>query len=557
MRTLRHFPLAMAGTTLAFALSVSAMTASAASTFLLQFGQHPTEEAARAQWDALQRSHPDLLRDMSVRIAQVDGGFRTQASGVSSRDAAQATCSQLANAEVPCLVVETSMYTPEPLPQKFTLSSNLASQPEEPAVEYAPAQEMEGASPEGMTPAEQAAIEPAAAPEKKSFAQRFLPWLGGDEEETGQAQPQEPVLQAEALRPERIDQMQRVEQPVIPQPVDRAAAAQMSEELAQQRPQPQQQPLQVPAPVQAAPAQEGQVVASRAPRTLQAPQSAPVQPVQAQPVEPVRQAPVQPQVDSAPVQPMQGEAQIEVAEAIQVPLSFGNNAAPVPVNKPVGHGGFPSQPIPERTLWVQLNHFANKDAAMAYWRQLTAQNPEMMRLLRVRIVTPWRTPGAGAQYNSAATLRMGPFADRAEINRICEVAKQQNLRCILVQESGTSAALGTARRQPAAVENYSRRVATSRGYATTPGVSPAGMFWVQLGAFGSVDEARKRWDELGAIHADVLGRMQPQISYPALSSSPTPVYHLRTGPFVSKSSAMNTCNSLQNRHVGCVVVQAR
>lgn len=557
MRTLRHFPLAMAGTTLAFALSVSAMTASAASTFLLQFGQHPTEEAARAQWDDLQRAHPDLLREMSVHIAPVDGGFRTQASGVTSRDAAQETCNRLATAQVQCLVVETSMYTPEALPQKFALSSEIAAQPEEPAVEYTTAQEMEGASPESIAPVEQAAIEPvavAAPEEKKSFRQRFLPWFGGDGEEAEQSQ-QQPVVQAEALRPERIEQPQPVEQAVISQPIDRAAATQMSEELVQQRPQPLQQPQAAPAP-----AQEGQVVASRAPRPLQAPQAEPAQQqfVQAQPVQPVQQAPaqqiaVQPQVEATPAQ---GEAQIEVAEAIQVPLSFGNGA-PVPVNKPVGYGGFPSQPAPERTLWVQLNHFASKDAAMSYWRQLTAQNPEMMRLLRVRIVTAWRTPGAGANQPSAATLRMGPFADQAEINRLCEVAKQQNLRCVLIQESGTSAALGTARRQPAAMENYGRRVATSRGYGNTPGVSPAGMFWVQLGAFGSVDEARKRWDELGSVHADVLARMQPQISYPALSSSPTPVYHLRTGPFVSKSSAMNICNSLQNRHVGCVIVQAR
>lgn len=544
MRTLRHFPLAMAGTTLAFALSVSAMTASAASTFLLQFGQHPTEEAARAQWDALQSSHPDLLRDLSVRIAPVDGGFRTQASGVTSRDAAQETCTRLATAEVTCLVVETSMYTPEPLPQKFALSSNMTAQPEEPAVEYVPEQEMQGASADGIAPVEQPVIEPAAVTEeKKSFRQRFLPWLGGDEEEITQAQQQEPAVQDVALRPERISQPQLIEQPVIPQPTERGMAAQVSQELAQQPAQSQQV---------AVPAQEGQVVASRAPRPLQSPQSAPVQSVQ---VQSAQHVPVQPQMEAVPVQGAQGGAKIEVAEAIQVPLSFGNSA-PVPVNKPVGHGGFPSQPIPERTLWVQLNHFASKEAAMGYWRQLAAQNPEMMRLLRVRIVTAWRTPGAGANQPSAATLRMGPFADQAEINRLCEVAKQQKLRCVLVQESGTSATLGTARRQPAAVENYSRRVATNRGYGST-GASPAGMFWVQLGAFGSVDEARKRWDELGGIHADVLGRMQPQISYPALSSSPTPVYHLRTGPFVSKSSAMNTCNSLQNRHVGCVVVQAR
>lgn len=320
-----------------------------------------------------------------------------------------------------------------------------------------------------------------------------------------------------------------MDQAAWPENVDRTAAASMSESLPTQR-------------STALRPGETRVVASRAPRTLQAPNQAVTQPVQ-------------PQVIPAAPQPqaVSGEAQVEVAEAIQVPLSFGN-AAPVPVNKPVGYGGFPSQPLPERTLWVQLSHFSSKEAAMGYWRSMTTQNPEMMRLLRVRIISPWRsrTPSL----SRAASLRMGPFSDREAINRLCGVAAQNGLRCTMVQEVGSTAAANVVRR-PSNIENHNRRTATSRGYTRTAGATPGGMYWVQLGAFGSVAEAKKRWGELQATHDDVLSRMQPQISYPALSSSPTPVYHLRTGPFVSKSSAIRNCTSLQTRRVGCVVVQSR
>lgn len=71
MRIVRPYPLALAGATLAVALSVSSMTANAASTFLMQFGQHDTEAAAREQWDGLQAEHPELLGDKVLRVAPV------------------------------------------------------------------------------------------------------------------------------------------------------------------------------------------------------------------------------------------------------------------------------------------------------------------------------------------------------------------------------------------------------------------------------------------------------------------------------------------------------
>lgn len=519
MRIVRPSSLAMAGITLAITLSVSTATASAASAFLLQFGTHKTEEAAHAQWETLHNQYPDLLGKLEMHIASIDQQFRTQASGVTSRETAHQTCNRLMTDKVECHVVETSMYSPAASDQD-ALFAPLAP------VEENISTEMGAATLEDAPLAPQpdiAAAEPAPvqAPQEKTFRESLLPWLGfGDKEENAAEAAPQPVVtaQAEPLRP------QRVERPAEVEAEERAAVEAMSESL--------------PAPVAPPVAAEADAVASRAPRPLQVPQDT-VQQDFAETVTP-QEAPAQ-----------DAHAQVEIAEAIQVPLSFGN-AAPVPVNKPVGYGGFPSQPLPARALWVQMSHFTSKEAAMQYWRQLSAQNPEMMRLLRVRIVAPWRTAGT----QKTASLRMGPFTNRDEINRICGSAEQSKLRCTLVQEVGSSAAATTVRTQ-GNHENYNLSKATSRSYSRAAGTPPSGMYWLQLGAFDSVATAQQRWDVLTTTHKDILGRMQPQISYPALSSSPTPVYHLRTGPFVNKASALDNCANLQNRYIGCIVVQSR
>lgn len=539
MRIVRPSSLAMAGATLAIALSVTTMTASAASTFLLQFGTHETESAARAQWDQLQSQYPDLLGNMSVRIAPVDDEFRTQASGVINRDMAQQTCSRLTANKIECLVVETSMYAPLQA-NDDVLYAPLAAVEENISVEMASNnREAVNIEEEALTPqptVTAAEVAPAQPVKEKSLRETLLPWLGFGDEQDEAPQPvaaapaQEPVQVAEIPRPQRIESAAPM------QTNERAAAVSLSRNLPTPIAQPAQAALQPG---------ETRVVAERAPRPLQAPQNE----VQQQFAEAV--SPQQPQMPETSSQPASSQAHVEVAEAIQVPLSFGDSA-PVPANKPVGYGGFPSQPLTERALWVQMSHFTNKESAMNYWRQISAQNPEMMRLLRVRIVSPLRASGL----KQTASLRMGPFTDRNEINRICGVAAQNKLRCTFVQEVGSSAAANTVR-TPGHIESHNLRQATSRTYSRSAGMPPSGMFWVQLGAFASVADAQQRWDALKITHNDILGRMQPQISYPALSSSPTPVYHLRMGPFMSQSSAITNCNSLQTRQVGCVVVQSR
>jgi hypothetical protein len=586
MRIVRSTSQAMAGISVAIALSVSALTASAASTFLLQFGTHESEQAAEQQWQQLREQYGEVLSPLTLRVSEVGGQFRTQAGSLNDRDAARSICSRLGADDVQCLVVETSMYLPETTAAD-TAYAPLAPVEENISVEMVSEDAMEGVSVEdaGLMPQPQIATATSSAPpaaadaQEGGFASGFLPWLMGDDEspEAAPAAPEaameettESAAEAEtpapqqAPRPERIAE---VEQPAWAEPIDRSAAASLSESLP--APATQQAPLSAEeefdniisnrdaGPVATAnTATPTPVTVTEQPVAETAPVAAPQETAPSPANEPqILRAPkeLQPQVSpQAPLpQAVSGQAQVEVAEAIQVPLTFGETAAvPVPANKPVGHGGFPSQPLPARTLWIQLNQFASKDDAMGYWRMLMGQYPEMMRLLRVRIVAPWRS-GYGGRPNRAS-LRVGPFADQAAIDNLCAIAAQSNLRCTTVQEVGSTATANTQRRA-ASAEMYNRRVATNRAYASTP----AGMYWIQLGAFDNVQAAQQFWGNLQNAHNDILGRLQPQISYPAMSSSPTPVYHLRSGPFVSQSSAVGLCNMLQRRHAGCIVIQSR
>lgn len=553
MRIVRPYPLALAGATLAVALSVSSMTANAASTFLMQFGQHDTEAAAREQWDSLQAEHPELLGDKVLRVAPVttpsgSETYRTQASGVDSREDAQNTCNTLNAQNVTCLVVETSMYMP---------AEQVATTEADVEVEMT-SEEMDGVTME---------MEGDVMPQTTAASGGVLPWLDEPAAETdaaaefesqiAAAAPTEQVQTNQPLRPERVDG-----ETLTPQtaPVEQATETQAPapiEQAAPTRVEPQAWPEQVDRTVAAdmsddLAANETRVVESRAPRSLNA-QVAAQNPQVVAPNTSVE--PVAPQV--AP-QAASSNTEVEVAEAIQVPLSFDDSfdkmvaAPPAPVNKPVGYAGYPSQPMQKRTLWVQVSQFASKQAAMNYWRELTATRPELMRLLRVRIVTPWNNT-YGRRH---ASLRMGPFTDQASIDALCSSAAERDLRCTMVRQLGGSTAASSGRSMHSPMQRYQRRQAVNRGYSSNGG-QPSGMFWVQLGAFDTVDAAQQRWGQLKTVHTDVLGRMHPQISYPAFSSSPSPVYHLRTGPFVNQGSAVNICNRLQNRHLGCIVVQTR
>lgn len=542
MQITRFRPLALAGISLALAFGAPlASYAQSSSTFLLQLGQHPSKDAAASQWKDLQKQFPAQLGKLSLYLApvrSVDGNevFRTQAAGVTTYAQAQSVCFELLASNVNCTVVETSMYQPE----------NLVA-----GTNAAPLEPVDGLTvEEGTVTASNAAPTIAPATEAdKSFGERYMPWFNktdADEETEAKTVTETPsnAARAEAaaatasLKPQRLSD---------PEPVAVAAAEPAPAPVA--APVAAVEPVAV-APVAVAPAARPQSdLASRAPRNLADEYTARQPEVQAAPVNVAPQTSVY--------------ADAEVSEAVQVPLTYagGPSADVVPVNKPVGFGGFPSQPADSTAPWIQIGNFTNKEAAFAYSRELSREHPEIMQFTRVRVISPFsqgRSPGS--RQLGVTAIRLGPLKDNPQAQQICSVAKAKGLQCTSVREvgtSGTSVEANAPRARSNTQDSYARRATVNRGYSRTAGAQPSGAYWVQLGAFDNAWQAQDRWGQLQGTYKDILGRLQPQVSYPALSSSTTPVYHLRTGPFVNKVGAMDLCSQLQSRRIGCVVVQAR
>lgn len=499
MRRFCRSSLTIAGLSLTALLSFTALSAHAQqSQYLLQFGQHETDEAARKQWNDLQKKYADVLKNKQLRVAEVVTGgtarYRTQASGVASREEAIQTCNTLNLQNVTCMVVETSMIAP------------VAKAADEPLT-----------------------LEVAKA-ETPSAAPFFLPWLNKKEDAAAGKADEKTLVSTETVtineQPAAVAEPVIVEE-AVPVPPTLAAASVPVPPAPVVEPSVQAQPV---VPVAQQPVTR--IVPERAPKNLANATASP--------------APT-PQAAEAT------SAVVEVAEAIPVPLSYNTFAPPArAVSRPVGYGGFPSQNLPDNAPWLQIGPFKHKDAAMAYWRDLSQQNPEMMRLLRVKI-----SSSLGNRYSSNTYLRFGPFQDQASVDFLCGKATKEGLQCKGVREKGSSIAhtAPVERRYQQRTENS--RMARSLSASRVTQNKVAGMYYLQLGAMSSAQEAKQRWEQLATVHKDLLGQLQPQVSYPANGNYAQPVYFLRTGPFVTAESAAQLCNRLKSRQLACVIVQAR
>ncbi len=98
--------------------------ARAESTFLLQFGSFNTEAQAEQKWTDIKTKNTDVVGKLTLHVAEValppdnTTMYRTQAGPVSSHDDAAALCGTLQSRGVECYVVETAMFTSEPLPSQ-------------------------------------------------------------------------------------------------------------------------------------------------------------------------------------------------------------------------------------------------------------------------------------------------------------------------------------------------------------------------------------------------------------------------------------------------------
>ncbi len=259
------------------------------------------------------------------------------------------------------------------------------------------------------------------------------------------------------------------------------------------------------------------------------------------------------------------DGRVEVGEAIPVPLSeiptpaktetapaqettkaepFAAPEIPLSGKRAQGWKASPSTNLSQHSYWVQLSYFASDQAALNHWQILRKKLPNLTREMRVRVTKPFMRIGSTPR----VSLQIGPFLTTSDVSQLCNVATADELTCRPTSDMGT----GTVANLPRTREVGSGFL-TRRTVANYQGVSNHPQYWVQLGSYHSRGDASMLWDELKSQHMELQPYL-PYITQPTLSSSPEPIFRLRTGPFQLRYSAQELCDQLRTKAVSCLVV---
>jgi len=266
------------------------------------------------------------------------------------------------------------------------------------------------------------------------------------------------------------------------------------------------------------------------------------------------------QVEEAPsvitaVVPGSGAVQVEEAQRVPIsedekpkeeekPVKLPVVAQSAPTNVPVVRS--PSNSALNRTLWAHIGQFETPQEALKFWDKYRKHYPDFP-VVRVRVTTSYVAQQSGVHQFS---LRVGPFSNQKFIDTLCGTheVRSRYLKCQTVNDMGVSANqhLSSAD-QPAGYK-------PARYGRVGTGIEALSGFWVQLGAFPTMELAKKHWEEIRKDYDTVLSSMQAQVSTPPLGSQSRQVYRLRAGPFVSQNAAEETCTRLLEEKATCLVV---
>lgn len=496
---------------LASAMVIPLKDAAAQTVFMVQLGSFKTTDEAKAQWDKLTSTFPDLFQPLSYAPTEVmlppdDFVYhRTQAGPIATREEADGICDRVVSGGFECYVVETAMFTAPYNEADAQAMSTESPAPvaEEKSTFFDSAAEDAQPVPEPQQVLEQALAEPSPAPAP------------------------EPVA-------------------VAPAPVAEAAPA----------------PVAQPAP----PAPEPAPVATPAPQPMPLVQAAPTAPAPAN--SPFGSGPSVPDASvSSPVAmaaaaPMatSDRGNVRVAEAIPVPVS-------TPQQRPAASGGFRGTPGSynrNMALWAEIGYFNSQGAALGYWNTLRQRDRTIPGGLRLRVTQPFTQK----HLRQKMSLRVGPFSNVNAIRRLCSFTRPEKLGCRAVRDLGgsistqpstmgaaASGSSGYAARRALRSGSIGGRPSPFRAASTSAsGGAMDGMFWLQLGAFMAPQAALDKWSELRLLHKAELGSLNEQVYAPAGNRS---LFRLRVGPFARAAEAVATCEALKRKGTLCVVVSER
>lgn len=261
-----------------------------------------------------------------------------------------------------------------------------------------------------------------------------------------------------------------------------------------------------------------------------------------------------------------GKGDVEVAEAIRVPLSDEfvpptpavtvkdiPAAQPVAAAAPAPVAETPAEPLQEGPGWLQISSFLDDDAAGEFWQEVRLAAPDKATHLRVRTIRPL------ARGQGATSLNVGPFASNAEANEFCVHAVRamnDTLQCRFQAEQAQEIARDDAlpiRRYihadayAARRQMLARRVPVGNLAPVSPGV-PKKIYWLQVLSAPSEMEALRSWEDIRTANSDLLQGTRSSV---AASMTGTNRYVVRVGPIYNHQEAVTLCSNLHDRNVEC------
>ncbi|GAB4518761.1 MAG: hypothetical protein Kow00133_04050 [Amphiplicatus sp.] len=155
------------------------------------------------------------------------------------------------------------------------------------------------------------------------------------------------------------------------------------------------------------------------------------------------------------------------------------------------------------------------------------------------------SPSIAAAAGEPSAAEEETFDDSAD-DRIAALAAQH--AALAEQEAGPTPA--PSEPEPRAATPPTPARATTQPASTAGALS--GSHLVQVGAFGSDDEAQLHWTRLQARLGDYLDGKAPDVERADLGERGV-FYRLRVGPFASADAAASYCEGLKERGQDCLV----
>ena len=256
--------------------------------------------------------------------------------------------------------------------------------------------------------------------------------------------------------------------------------------------------------------------------------------------------------ETEPAQENNAEANVEVAEAIRVPLSEETM-------RPASTVVVQSLPEPAHKEhkkdvigWLNVEPFLSADNALAFWQDVRHAMPEKAAGLGVHILRP-----LASREPLITRLNVGPFPSYEDATAFCRTAIQavdKNLACRFEAGEPLPPIASTAAVAPVVHNSHGAAYETRRrlfAHNETPQAVPVSdEYWVQVISSTNEMDALKQWEEVKMANTDILDGLRSSVS----SSLMDKHYVVRIGPLTGNQDADSLCAALENRDVACSVL---